>query len=215
MLIKEDPAGNPLRPVEPTREAWDDAPELDPAPPVMAASEPVETLAVPVADESSAKHEPSVPGLSLQAQLDAARRIEGDLIGEQHSLRHARQTAAGALNDAKIAYSQLDPARQTPAQLSAEYRRASQEQRAARARGEKWAVPPERKPRGQRAHVDIARAYSTGGDGNDFARRQNRTGDRRGAFPAMFKGQTNSDPSRGSVPKPVTPPPPTVPALAK
>jgi hypothetical protein len=104
---------------------------------------------------------------------------------------------------------------QTPAELSAEFRAASQEQRAARKRGESWAVPPEAKARGEVAFVDLERKYSQGGSGDTFARRMNRYGNKRGAYGKQSLGMTNTDSKRGPVPAPVAPPRATIPALAK
>jgi hypothetical protein len=214
--ITETPDGRPLAVEEfpthlpPSEKVAPDMAEFE-LPPTIAEVEHVE--AAPT-DQSSAKHEPSAPGQNPQRALDAARAREADLIAKRPQLQNAQKVARAAVAEAVRAYQECDPHRQTPAELSAEFRRASNEQRAARARGEAWACPPEQKPKGQRAFVDLERAYSSGGDGNQFARSQNRTGNRRGAYGKHALGTINRDPSRGPVPAPVTTRP-TIPALAK
>jgi hypothetical protein len=178
-----------------------------------------ETTAAPVPIESTPSHAATGPGqLSPQVRLDAARLREGNLLAEQRQLQNAVRGAREQLQEAKIAYAACDPHRETPAMLSASFRKASQEQRAARKRGEKWATPPEARAGGEIAHVDLARKYQRSQDGNSFARRSNRYGDTRGAYSKVESqgGQAiNRDTSRGSVPKAIAPPRSTIPALAK
>jgi hypothetical protein len=188
---------------ESLRETW--APETVREPVVEAA---------PVAHESTAGHEASGPGLSPAARLDAARKRETALLGQRPMLLAAQRDARAALASAVRKYPESDPHRQTHEDLARDFCRQSQAQRAARARGEKWATPPERRARGELAYVDLERQYSQGGDANSMARRMNVTGNRRGAYPKQMLGHTNRDPSRGPVPAPVAARP-TVPALAK
>ena len=187
---------------------------------------PSEKIAEPLAElspnvepqqvtQKTADHAASGPGNVSQARLDELRKIEGDLLAERPALQRAERDLRDELQNAKIAFAQIDTRRQTPAELSRQFREQSQLQRAARKRGEAWATPPERRPGGERAYVDIERAYSQGGDGNTFARRMMQTGNRRGAYSKQSLGQINRDPSRGAVPKPVEQPKPTIPALAK
>jgi hypothetical protein len=170
--------------------------------------------AAPVAKESTANHAASGPGLEPQARLNAARRREQQLLGDRPLLLAAQRNAREALAKAVRTYQENDPHRQTHEDLARDFCRASQAQRAARARGEAWATPPERKARGEVAYVDLERSYSQGGDANAMARRMNTTGNRRGAYPKQALGQVNRDPSRGPVPAPVVTKP-TVPALGK
>lgn len=153
---------------------------------------------------SIASHAASEPRPSPQARLDAARLTEANLLAERPSLSTTQKLAQATLAEAERAHQQHDPHKQTPEMLSAEYRATSAATRAARAQ-----------PAAPLAYVDAERKYSQGGNGNDFARRQNSTGNRRGAFSRQSLGTINRDPSRGSVPKPVETRRPTIPALAK
>ena len=169
--------------------------------------------AAPVVEESTASHEASGPGLSPQARLDAARKREQALLGERPILQAAQRNAREALAKAVRAYQDGAP-KQTHEDLARDFIRASQAEREARARGETWATKPERRTRNGEAYVDVERAYSHGGDANTFARRHNRTGNRRGAYNKQSFGMTNRDPSRGPIPAPVVENP-TIPALGK
>ena len=171
--------------------------------------------AAPVVEDASASHGASAPGPTPQARLDTLRKRENGLIAERAGLMNAAKLARAAVADAVRAFQEADPHRVTPEQLSAEFRRASQEQRAARARGETWATPPQARPRGEIAYADAERAYSFSGDGNQFARNQNKTGNRRGAYPRQSLGQVNRDPTRGATPAPVAAPRGAIPALSK
>ena len=168
--------------------------------------------AEPVAEGSTANHAASGPGLSPQARLDAARERERDLLGERPILRAAQRNAREALARAVRAFQDGAP-KQTHEMLARDFIANSQREREARARGEAWATKPERRTRHGAAYVDIERGYS-GGDANDFARRHNRTGNRRGAYGKQSLGTINHDPSRGPVPAPVVTKP-TIPALGK
>lgn len=171
-------------------------------------------VAEPVA-ERTAEHVQSGPGPTPEERLHAGRQREANLIASRPALNNALREASGKLAAAIRAMQIDDPNRETPEMLSASFRKASAEQRAARARGEKWATPPERRAGGKVAFVDLERQYSQGGDGNTFARSQNTTGNRRGAYSKQSLGRINTDPKRGAVPKPVEQPRPTVPMLAK
>jgi len=165
---------------------------------------PVAEIAAPVVEDETAKHELGGPGPTPQARLDGARAKEGNLLAERPSLINAQRAARAAVALAVQEYQRSDPNRQTPEQLSAEYRATSQATRAARAQAP-----------GPIAYVDLERKYSQGGDGNAFARRMNRTGNRHGAYSRQSLGQVNRDETRGPVPAPVTTPRPTIPALGK
>jgi len=188
---------------ESLRDTW--APETVREPVVEA--EPAEQVR-PVSHET-AGHE-----LGPQARLDAARKRENVLLGERPLLQAAERNAREALAKAVRQYQEGGP-RQTHEDLARDFIRASQAEREARARGEAWATKPERRVRGVAAYVDVERAYSQGGDANTFARRHNRTGNRRGAFGKQSLGTINRDPTRGPVPAPVETPRPTIPALGK
>jgi hypothetical protein len=170
--------------------------------------------AEPVAEGSTANHAASGPGLSPQARLDAARERERDLLGKRPILQAAQTAARGELAKAVREYQEGGP-RQTHESLARDFIAASNAERAARVAGEPWALKPERRVRGVAAYVDVERAYSQGGDANTFARRHNRTGNRRGAYGKQSLGAINHDPSRGPVPAPVETPRPTIPALGK
>lgn len=206
-MVEQTPDGRPLAPA-PVESFPNYLPPSDKAelPQTIAAVEHVE--AAP-AEQSSAKHEPSAPGQSPQARLDAARSREADLIAKRPQLANAAKVARAAVADAVRAYQEADPHRQTPAQLSAEYRASSQAERAARVAREGGGGQD------RIAYVDLERKYSQGGDANAMARRRNVTGNRRGAFSRQSMGQVNRDETRGPVPKPVAAPRPTIPALAK
>jgi hypothetical protein len=174
-------------------------------------SAPLPTAA-PVPIESTPSHAATGPGhLSPQERLNAARLREGNLLAGQRSLQHAVRNARENLQEAKIAYAACDPNRMTPAMLSADYRKSSQAERAARVARQGTGQP-------RIAYVDQARKFSTGGDGSDFVRRRNVSGDKRGGFSraeATARGFVNRDPSRGGTPKPVAAPRVTIPALAR
>ena len=169
--------------------------------------------AAPVVEESTASHEAIGPGLSPQARLDAARKREQALLGERPILQAAQRNAREALAKAVRAYQDGGP-KQSHEDLARDFIRASQVEREARARGETWATKPERRTHNGAAFVDVERAYSHGGDANTFARRHNRTGNRRGAYAKQSFGTINRDPSRGPVPAPVVEKQ-TIPALGK
>jgi hypothetical protein len=215
MLITENPDGHKLGAIAEdfsgdTNEASPLENEDDLLPPATAAEREVE--AAPTV-ERTASHVASGPGQSPQARLDAARKREQQLLGERPLLIAAQRNARAALAVAVRTYQDGGP-KQTHEDLARDFIAASQREREARARGEAWALPPERKPRGERAYVDIERSYSQGGDANTFARKMARTGNRRGAYSKTMQGQINRDPSRGAVPAPVVTKP-AVPALAK
>lgn len=212
-LIDTNPDGHKIIPmVEPVEDFSGDESLRDEWAPETVSMPVIE--AAPVAKESTANHVASGPGQSPQARLNAARRREQELLGHRPLLLAAQRNAREALAVAVRTYQEHDPHRQTHKDLAREFCRASQAQRAAKARGEAWATPPERKARGEVAYVDLERQYSQGGDANAMARRMNRTGNRRGAYPKSALGQVNRDPSRGPVPAPVVTKP-TIPALGK
>lgn len=212
MLIKTDPAGHPLRPVVEAAETFDET--FDDAPVEAAPVEPVAELVAPP-PSSTVDHAANGPGQSAQVLLDAACATEGNLVAERQSFANAVRAARAALAERVLALQMLDPHRQSHEDLAREFVRASAAQRAARKAGAKWATPPERRRGGEAAYVDVSRSYAHGGDGNDFARRQNRYGGSRGAFGKGALGTTNNDPRRGATPAPVTPQRPTIPALSK
>jgi len=214
-MVTETPDGRPLA------QATQSVEELQPFPDYLPPSEkiepvepvpsrdgtpvPVAEIAAPVVEESTASHAASGPGQpSPQARLDGARTRAGNLLAVRPSLINAQRAARAAVALAVRAFQEADPHRQTPAQLSAEYRATSQATRAARAQAP-----------GPIAYVDLERKYSQGGDANAMARRMNVTGNRRGAYSRQNLGQLNRDPSRGAIPKPVATTRPTIPALAK
>jgi hypothetical protein len=172
--------------------------------PQIAASEQVE--AEPVEQRTAELVPSGQPG--AQARLDAARKRESDLIYERQSLSNAQRAARSAVALAVQEYQRSDPNRVTPAENSAQYRASSQAERKARVEREGGGQP-------RIAYVDAERKYSRGTDANSFARRNNRFGNSRGAFSKTALGTINRDETRGSVPAPVTPPRPTIPALAK
>jgi hypothetical protein len=209
MLVAETPDGHKLGNTMAEEDFSGDAdgslaPETAREPEVEA--EPAEQVR-PVGHET-AGHE-----LNPQARLDAARKREQALLGERPILQAAQRNAREALAKAVRAYQEGGP-RQTHEDLARDFIRASQLEREARARGELWATKPERRTRHGAAYVDIERGYSHGGDANTFARRHNRTGNRRGAYDKQSLGTINHDPSRGPVPAPVVERP-TIPALSK
>jgi hypothetical protein len=215
MMVTTNPEGHPLGAIAEdfsgdTNEALPPKNEDDLLPPATAAEPEVE--AAPKA-ERTASHVASGPGQSPQAHLDAARKREQQLLGERPLLLAAQRNARATLAVAIRNYQDGGP-KQTHEDLARDFIAASQREREARVRGEAWALPPERKRRGERAFVDIERGYSQGGDANTFARKMARTGNRRGAYSKQSLGQINRDPSRGAVPAPVVTKP-TVPALAK
>jgi hypothetical protein len=194
--VVEDFSGDETEP-ESLREVW--APE---------------TVSEPVVEARPMANGEGDSALSPQARLDAARKREQTLLGERPLLQAAQRQARGDLATAVRQYQEGGP-RQTHEDLARDFIAASQREREARARGESWATKPERRPRGQVSHLDLERSYSTGGNANDFARRQMNTGARRGAYGKDRLGQVNRDPSRGAIaPAPVVTKP-TVPALAK
>jgi hypothetical protein len=154
------------------------------------------------------------PKLPPQVRLAAAREREKVLIGELPILHAKVKDCRAALAEAIRAYQDGGP-KQTHADLARDFIRASQAEKEARARGETWALRPARERRGTIAPVDSQRIYSQGGNADDFARKQMKTGNRRGAYPKQSLGMVNRDPSRGAVPAPVEAPRPTVPLLAK
>jgi hypothetical protein len=175
--------------------------------PHIAASEHVE--AEPV-EQRTAEHVPSgKPG--AQARFDAARKREAALLSERPSLIQAQRAARSAVADTVRAYQEADTNRVTPEQNFAAYRKSAQAERAARVARQGTGQP-------RIAYVDAARKFSTGGDGNDFARRQNVSGNKRGGFSraeATARGFVNRDPSRGGTPAPEPVARPTIPALAR
>jgi hypothetical protein len=171
-----------------------------------------ETVSMPVVEAAPVAREST--GLSPQARLTAARERERELLGQLPILHANVKDARAALAEAVRAYQDGGP-KQTHADLARDFIRASNAEREARARGESWAMRPARERRGNLAPVDSQRIYSQGGNADDFARKQMKTGNRRGAYPKQSLGMTNRDPSRGAVPAPVEAPRPTVPALAK
>ena len=183
-----------------------------------------ETVSMPVVEAKPAEqvrpvcHETAGHELNPQARLDAARKREQVLLGERPILQAAQRNAREALAKAVRAYQEGGP-RQDHESLARDFIKASNAERAAKARGELWATKPERRTRNGAAHVDVARQYSQGGDANDFARQMNPPpggfkGNRRGAYSKAALGQTNRDPSRGPIPAPVVEKP-TIPALGK
>jgi hypothetical protein len=182
---------------------------LPPSDRVAAPIEPVIETVAPVQQRVPSHAVKDQP--SAQARLDSLRTREGNLLTERPALIRAQRDANGALEAAKQAKLAADPNRMTPAELSADYRRSSQAERAARVARQGTGQP-------RIAFVDAARKFSTGGDGSDFARRNNRTGDRRGGFSraeAAARGFVNRDASRGGTPAPVVAPRVTIPALGK
>lgn len=156
-------------------------------------------------------------GLPLppQARLDAAHEREKVLLAARPILQANQKQARADLAASVMAYQRSGP-QQTHEDLARDFIAASQREREARVNGEAWAIKPERRANGTVAYVDLERSYSQGGDANTFARRTMAgNGNRRGAYSKSSLGHTNRDPSRGAVPKPVEPPRPTVPALAK
>jgi hypothetical protein len=188
---------------ESLRDEW--APETVSVPVVEAA---------PVAEESTANHAASGPGLSPQARLDAARIRERDLLAARPILQGKQANARMALAEAVRVYQEGGP-RQSHEDLARDFIRASNAERAARVAGEPWAMKPEQRTRNGAAFVDVERAYSQGGDASTFARRMNRTGNRRGAYPKQSFGTVNRDPSRGAVPAPAPVVKRPIPALGK
>jgi hypothetical protein len=173
-----------------------------------------ETVREPVIEAEPAEQvRPVSHELNPQARLDTARKREQALLGERPILQAAQRNAREALAKAVRAYQEGGP-RQTHEDLARDFIRASQTEREARARGELWAIKPERRTSNGAAYVDIERSYGQGGDANTFARKMARTGNRRGAYGKQSLGTVNRDPSRGPVPAPVVTKP-TVPALAK
>jgi hypothetical protein len=205
------PPSEKIEPVEDVTKSVEPhaAQSVEPHPPVA----PVAEIAAPIAagehveaapaEQSGASHAASAPGQSPQARLDAARKRESGLLSERSQLQAAQRAARSAVAEAVRAFQVADPHRQTPAELSAEYRATSQATRAARAQAP-----------GPIAYVDLERKYSQGGDANAMARRMNVTGNRRGAYSRQSLGQVNRDISRGPVPKPVATRA-TIPALSK
>ncbi len=173
-----------------------------------------EAAPMPVVEAAPVMAKPEQPKLSPQARLDAARQRERELVGQLPILHANVKDARTALAEAIRAYQDGGP-KQTHADLARDFIRASQAEKEARARGEAWALRPARERRGTIAPVDSQRIYSQGGNADDFARKQMKTGNRRGAYPKQMMGAVNRDPSRGAVPAPVEAPRPTVPILAK
>lgn len=206
-MVEQTPDGRPLAPA-PVEDFPNYLPPSDKAelPQTIAAVEHVE--AAP-AEQSTASHAASGPGQSPRTRLDAARKREGDLIAARPQLQNAQKLARAAVADAVRNLQLSDPHRQTPEQLSAEYRATSAATRATRAAREGGGGQD------RIAFVDLERKYSQGGDANAMARRMNvNGGNRRKAFSRQSLGQINRDPSRGPVPAPVTTRP-TIPALGK
>jgi len=201
-MVTETPDGRPLA-VEPVEPFPGHLPPSDKVAEIAAPIAEVEHVETAPAEQSTPSHAAEGPGQSPQARLDAARSRAGNLLAERPQLANAQRAARSAVAEAVRAYQEADPHRQTPAQLSAEYRATSQATRAARAQAP-----------GPIAYVDLERKYSQGGDANAMARRMNVTGNRRGAYSRQSLGQVNRDPSRGPVPAPVATRP-TIPALAK
>ncbi len=173
-----------------------------------------EAAPMPVVEAAPVMAKPEQPKLSPQARLDAARQRERELVGQLPILHANVKDARTLLAEAIRAYQDGGP-KQTHADLARDFIRASQAEKEARARGESWAMRPARERRGTIAPVDSQRIYSQGGNADDFARKQMKTGNRRGAYPKQMMGAVNRDPSRGAVPAPVEAPRPTVPILAK
>ena len=181
------------------------------------------TVAMPVlkaapAKESTAEHVPSGPGQSPQARLNAARRRREREQAASAAPRCATQRPRSScrhrsdLSGTRPASADARRCGPRIPRTIAERPRSASGTRSTRAINQ--LTPVEAKPRGEIAYVDLERQYSQGGDANAMARRMNRTGNRRGAYPKSALGQTNHDPSRGPVPAPVAPRQ-TVPALAK
>jgi hypothetical protein len=182
---------------------------LPPSEHIAAPIEPVIETVAPVQQRVPSHAVKDQP--SAQARLDSLRKQEANLLTERPALIRTQREANGALEAAKQALLAADPNRMTPEQNFAEYRRQSQADRAVRVARQGTGQP-------RIAYVDQARKFSTGGDGNDFARKQNVSGDRRRGFSraeATALGFVNRDPARGGTPKPVVTRPPTIPALAK
>jgi hypothetical protein len=210
-MIKVTPDGRPLAGFNAAGVVVED--ELLGGDPEDDDSQAPETVSMPVVEAASAP-KPSQPKLPPQARLAAAREREKVLIGELPILHSKVKDCRAALAEAIRAY-QDGGSKQTHADLARDFIRASQAEKEARARGEAWALRPARERRGTIAPVDSQRIYSQGGNADDFARKQMKTGNRRGAYPKQMMGAVNRDPSRGAVPAPVEAPRPTVPLLAK
>ena len=173
-------------------------------------------IAAPVVEEATARHGASGPGPSPMERLNAARVIESDLIGRVASLKNAQRAAQEAVTLAEQEHAAHDPNRMTPAELSADYRKSSLAERKARIEREGTGQP-------RIAYVDQERKYSRGTDANAFARRQNVTGNKRGAMSLVnamhISGSGIIDKAgtatRGPVPAPAPVVKPTIPALAK
>jgi hypothetical protein len=195
--VTEDFSGDETETDESLRDQW--------GPSETMVSEPV-VEARPLANTGGTGEPP-------QARLAIAREREKVLLGDRPILQAAQRQARGDLAAAVRRYQEGGP-HQSHEDLARDFIAASNEERAARARGEAWATRPERRRGGEVAYVDLERQYSQGGDANAFVRRRMSTGNKHGAYSKDRLGQVNRDPSRGPVPAPVVAPR-TIPALGK
>lgn len=134
------------------------------------------------ATETADNAAPKNPDALRQHVIDCAQRAS-DLRSKLAGLVTERTKLRGQLAEAIGAWSGLD--RVTP---EANARAYIKHEIAERARLAVHGPDAATQPTPGRSAVDRAAVYSSGGDADTFAKKQHRTGFRRGSFPGAMKG---------------------------